>query len=73
MAAITRVYTIRNVAQKLGVSEDFISDIALTDMDPEHGHLWVYDIDGEHCEAFTADGVDHLRELIADRAADHNR
>ncbi|API59679.1 hypothetical protein BSL82_10405 [Tardibacter chloracetimidivorans] len=68
MAAVTCVYTIRYVAERLGLSEDEISDIAMTDMDPEHGHLWIYDTGGIETEAFTDDGIDHLAELIANRA-----
>lgn len=68
VAAITRVCTIRYVDEQLGVGEDTISDIALTDMDPEHGYLWIYDIDGIECEAFTDQGMEHMAELIADRA-----
>ncbi len=67
MAAITAVFTIELFAQMLEVDEELISDIAMTDMDPEHGHLWIYGIGDQEVEGFTQDGIDHLRELIADR------
>jgi hypothetical protein len=67
VAAVTAVFTIELVAEMLGVEQDYISDIAETDMDPEHGHLWIHGINGYEVEAFTQDGIDHLEELIADR------
>jgi hypothetical protein len=67
MAAITAVFTIELVAEMLGVEADYISEIAMTDMDPEHGHLSIFGSNGSIITGFTRDGIDHLEELIEDR------
>ena len=36
-------------------------------LEPEDGKLWVYDIDGVEIPAFTADGIEALREIIKDQ------
>ena len=35
-----------------------------TDMEPEDGRLWIYGTDGQQTVAFTADGMEYLRELL---------
>jgi hypothetical protein len=67
MAAINAVFTIELVAEMLGVEADYISEIAMTDMDPEHGHLRIYGSNGCIITGFKRDGIDHLEELIKDR------
>ena len=67
LAAITAVFTIELVAQMLGVDADYISQIAMTDMDPGHGHLSIYGSNDCIITGFTRDGIDHLEELIEDR------
>jgi hypothetical protein len=67
VAAIRYVYTIRRVAAELEIDEDLLGEIAFDSLDPEHGRLWVYDLDDARCMAFTADAIDQLRELIADQ------
>ena len=67
LAAITAVFTIELVAQMLGVDADYISQIAMTDMDPEHGHPSIYGSNDCIITGFTRDGIDHLEELIEDR------
>lgn len=67
MAAITAVHTLAIVALKLGVSEDFLHDLSI-EMEPEDGCIAVYGIDDSYTPAFTADGIDRLRELIAELA-----
>ena len=66
MAAITHVFTIRRAAQILGRDEDLLWDLA-DQLEPEDGKLWVYDIDGVEIPAFTADGIEALREIIKDQ------
>jgi hypothetical protein len=35
-----------------------------TDMEPEDGRLWIYGTDDQQTVAFTADGMEYLRELL---------
>jgi hypothetical protein len=65
MAAISFVYTIARVAEMLGEDEEHLDDLALY-MEPEDGRLWVYGTGEEATLAFTRDGVERLRELIAE-------
>ena len=65
MPAITAVHTLAAVALMLGVSEDLLFDLC-SDMEPEDGCLTVYGLGGQDTPAFTRDGIDHLRELIAE-------
>jgi len=61
---VYRVTTINLVAEKIGVSEDLIWDVA-DEMDPEAGRIWVYGINGDDgVMAFTDDGIENLIELI---------
>jgi hypothetical protein len=60
MAAITAVYTLAAVALMLDVSDLCI------DMEPEDGCLTVYGPGQDDTPAFTRDGIDRLRELIAE-------
>jgi hypothetical protein len=63
MAAPSYVVTIRHAAELLGEDEELLWDVA-TDMEPERGCLWIYDINDQQTIAFTADGMDYLREMI---------
>ncbi len=65
MAAPSSVSTIGRVAKMLGEDEDLLRDIAL-DMEPEDGVLTVWDIDEMSTVAFTAEGIEKLKELLAD-------
>lgn len=66
MAAPSYVYTIARVAKMLGEDEALLEDIA-ADMDPEDGRLSVVDLDDDvSITAFTAFGVENLKELLAD-------
>ena len=49
----------------LGTDEDRLHDIA-ADMEPEDGCLHVLDIDDLSTIAFTAQGIENLKELLAD-------
>jgi hypothetical protein len=58
------VMTLARVAQDLGESEDLLDE--LTDqMDTEDGLIWVYGTDDHHGMAFSDDGIECLKELIA--------
>ena len=66
MAAPSYVYTIRRVARMLNEDVDRLEEIALN-MEPEDGCLSVLDLDDDvSTTAFTADGVDNLKELLDD-------
>jgi hypothetical protein len=47
----------------IGEDQELLGDMA-TDMGPEHGCLWVYDINDQHTLAFTPDGIEYLREML---------
>jgi len=65
MAAPSSVSTIARVAKMLGEDEDLLRDIAM-DMEPEDGVLTVWDIGDLTTVAFTANGIENLKELLAD-------
>jgi hypothetical protein len=66
VAAITAVYTIRLAARMLGRTEDLLWDLS-DQLDPEDGKLWVHDIDDGEIMAFTAFGLENLKEIINDQ------
>ena len=71
VAAIASVFTIGYVANLLGEDEDWLYDLS-TDMFPEDGCLWVYGVGEDGVPAFTKDGIENLRQIIADqREAGH--
>jgi hypothetical protein len=65
MAAIAQVFTISYVANLLGEDEDWLFELS-TDMFPEDGCLWVYGVGEDGVPAFTKDGIENLRQIIAD-------
>lgn len=65
MAAITAVHTLAAVALMLGASEDLLHDLSI-EMEPEDGCIAVYGPGQEYTPAFTADGIERLRDLIAE-------
>jgi hypothetical protein len=65
MAAPSYVLTIGRVARMLGLDEDRLSEVAV-DMEPEDGRLHVLDVDDLSTIAFTAQGIENLKELLAD-------
>lgn len=67
MAAISAVFTIGYVANLLGEDEDWLFDLSIG-MEPEDDSLW-YGIGEDGVPAFTRDGIDNLRETIADERA----
>jgi hypothetical protein len=69
MAAISSVFTIGYVANLLDENEDWLHELSTT-MDPEDGCLWVYGVGDDGVVAFTRDGIDNLRQIIAAEKAD---
>jgi hypothetical protein len=68
MAAIAHVFTISYVADLLGEDEDWLFELS-ADMFPEDGCLWVCGIGEDGVPAFTKDGIENLRQIIADERA----
>jgi hypothetical protein len=66
MAAISRVFSIRRVAQMLGRDEDLLWELA-DQFEPEDGKIWVYDADEVETLAFTWACIERLQEIIADQ------
>jgi hypothetical protein len=66
MAAIAHVFTISYVANLIGEDEDWLHELS-GDMFPEDGCLWVYGVGEDGVPAFTKDGVENLRQIIADQ------
>ncbi len=70
MPYLSMVFTARFVAQKLGVEQAVIEELAET-MRPKDGYLSVIDSaddDDPSIDAFTAAGIDYIEEMLADRA-----
>ena len=70
-AAIADVFTIGYVANLLGEDEDWLHELSI-DMFPEDGFLWIYGFGEDGVPAFTKDGIDNLRQIIADQRAAGN-
>ena len=68
MATPSYVFTIGPVAKMLGEDEERLYEIALN-MEPEDGCLSVLDVDDVSTVAFTAEGVENLKELLEDLRA----
>ena len=68
MAAISAVFTIDYVAKLIGEDEDWLFDLSIG-MEPEDGSLWVYGVGEDGVSAFTRDGIENLRQIIADERA----
>jgi len=66
MAAVSFVFTIARVAEMLDEDEAWLQEISI-EMFPEDGCLWVHDIDDREVVAFTEDGVECLKQIIADQ------
>ena len=68
---VSHVFTLGHVAKMLEEDEDWLFEIA-EEMDTEDGQLWVVGVGvGEDgMIAFTDDGIDNLKNLIAIHKAD---
>ncbi len=65
------VMSLARVARDLGESEDLLDEIT-DQMDTEDGLIWVYGTDEHPVMAFSDDGIECLRELIAERRREQN-
>jgi hypothetical protein len=68
MAAIGAVFTIGYIAHLPGEDEDWLHYLSIN-MFPEDGCLWVYGVGEDGVPAFTRDGIENLRQIIADERA----
>ena len=68
MAAISAVFTIGYVANRLGEDQDWLYELSI-DMFPEDGCLHVYGVGEDGVVAFTQYGIECLQQIIADEKA----
>lgn len=66
MAAPSFVYTIAYAAELLGEDEEWLLELA-DQLEPEDGHLWIYDTDDRATLGFTERGIESLKELSLDQ------
>jgi hypothetical protein len=66
VAAPSYVFTIGHVAEMLGQDQEWLHELAM-DMEPEDGCLTILDTGDRSTTAFTRDGIEYLKQLIADR------
>jgi len=69
LSAISFVFTIAYVAKMLGEDEGWLHDLSI-DMFPEDGCLHVYTGEDDGITAFTDDGIENLKHIIANMRAD---
>lgn len=67
-AAISAVFTIGYVADIRGEDEDWLFELSI-DLFPEDGCLRVYGVGVDGVVAFTRDGIECLKQIIADKRA----
>ena len=67
-AAISHVFTLEYVAEKLGEDEEWLWDLQIY-LEPEDGRLWVYGVGENGVPAFTDYGIECLEQIIADGRA----
>ena len=60
---VHHVTPITRVAEDLGESEEWLSDVA-NEMEIEDGVIWVYGVGEDGVMAFTDFGIENLTELI---------
>jgi len=61
---VSYVFTLNHVAEMLGEDEEWLFEVA-EEMDTEDGQLWVVGVGEDGVMAFTDDGIENLKELIA--------
>ena len=69
MASPTFAWTARFVAERLGVKEDLVEEIARMAMQPEDGRISIIDSNEDNSPsvtAFTRNGIDYLKETLSD-------
>jgi hypothetical protein len=69
LPAISHVFTISYVAEKLGEDEEWLWELQI-DMFPEDGCLRVYGVGEDGVPAFTEYGIECLKQIIAEKRAD---
>ena len=70
---VSHVFTLSHVAEMLGEDEEWLFEVA-EEMDTEDGQLWVVGVGEDGVMAFTDDGIENLKELIAIHKEDpHHR
>ena len=65
MAAPAYAFTIDRAAEVLGEEEELLWDLAL-EMEPEDGKLWIRGTGEQETIAFTDQGLEKMRELLAE-------
>lgn len=68
LPAISHVFTINYVAEKLGEDEEWLWELQI-DMFPEDGCLRVHGVGQDGVPAFTEYGIECLEQIIADERA----
>jgi hypothetical protein len=68
LPAISHVFTIGHVAELLGEDEDWLYELSI-DMFPEDGCLRVYGVGEDGVTAFTEDGIECLKQIVAEERA----
>ena len=61
---VSHVFTLSHVAEMLGEDEEWLFEVA-EEMDTEDGQLWVVGVGEDGVMAFTDDGIENLKNLIA--------
>ena len=61
---VSHVFTLGHVAEMLGEDEAWLFEVA-EEMDTEDGQLWVVGAGEDGVMAFTDDGIENLKQLIA--------
>jgi hypothetical protein len=61
---VSYVFTLGHVAKMLGEDEEWLFEVA-EELDTEDGQLWVIGVGEDGVMAFTDDGIDNLKNLIA--------
>lgn len=65
------VMSLARVARDLGENEELLHDIT-DQMDTEDGLIWVYGTNEDPVMAFSVDGIECLRDLIAEHRRGQN-
>ncbi|RED53492.1 hypothetical protein DFP90_101281 [Aestuariispira insulae] len=63
MAAVTSVFTLAYVAELLNQHPDRIAETSL-ELEPEDGFIHVHGCNDKYTPAFTAKGIENLKELL---------
>ena len=61
---VSHVFTLSHVAEMIGEDEEWLFEVA-EEMDTVDGQLWVVGVGEDGVMAFTDDGIENLKELIA--------